>query len=430
VGALVAAAFGGCGRGIEEVVPAAQAPRLGGRVTFMHYRKADEQPMIQQMVDAFVARHPDVTAEVVPQPDQFYQKLQVLLAAGTPPDVFYAKPESYGFYVQRGHLASLSPLIKRDRYDVTDFFPGSVSQYQIRSQQYVLPRGYAPNTFYVNLELFKQEGVPLPAFAWKDTAWTWPRLVDVTRQLTKGEGDQVTQHGLLPPTAFRGYASFIYSNGGELWDAQGKECRITQPPTVEALQFIADLIHKHRVAPTPADLKQMKAKERWINRKAALGQFSASRFGEWRRVGLDFDVAVPPKGAAPTRIVAGGGVGYALAAEANARDLAWELLKWMNGKEMQLLEVQLGNVFPPRRSIANSPAFLKPGEQPAHAALAVQAAERHVLVTPPFTRWDELLAVMSEHLATLWNGQESARSIAAKIKPPVDALLRESPTPA
>ncbi|MBI3969953.1 MAG: extracellular solute-binding protein [Chloroflexi bacterium] len=276
---LVVMMSAGCQRAAQEAQPPASAGNLAGRITFMHYRKADEQPIIQEMVDAFVARRAGLSVEVVAQPDQFDQKLQVLFAAGTAPDVYYSKPESYGFYVQRGHMASLTPLIKRDRYDVSDFFPGSVNQYQIRDQAYALPRGYAPNTFYVNLELFKQGGVPTPAFNWKDPSWTWSAFVDAASRLTK-RGGEVMQHGVLPPLAFRDYASFVYSNGGELWDRDGKESRITQPRAVEALQFIADLMHKHRVAPTPVDLKQINEKQRWTSRMAAMTQDSASRFKE------------------------------------------------------------------------------------------------------------------------------------------------------
>jgi multiple sugar transport system substrate-binding protein len=160
-----------------------------------------------------------------------------------------------------------------------------------------------------------------------------------------------------------------------------------------------------------------------------MNQDSASRFGEWRSAGLDFDVAVPARGAAPERVIAGGGVAYSLASASKRPDAAWDLLAWMVSKEMQLVEVQAGIVFPPRRSLANSPAFLHPGEPPAHAALTIEGAERHMLVTPPFTRWQDLLAVMNDQLAPLWNGQETAATVAGKIKPLVDALLKEAPTP-
>jgi multiple sugar transport system substrate-binding protein len=441
-GSVAAGAAGAAGAAVSPLVACAPAERSApaapavvapaapaGPLTFMHYRAADEQPVIKGMVDRFVAVHHGVGVTVVAEPNDFDVKLQVLFAAGTPPDVYYSKPESYGFYVRGGQMAGLTPLITRDRYDLSDFFPGSVGQYQIGGQTYALPRGYAPNTFYVNPELFRQAGAPLPATDWKDTSWTWARLIEAGSQLTKRSGDDVAQYAIAAPLDFRNYATYVYSNGGELWDRAGGESRITQPPTVETLQFIADLMHKYRIAPTPAELKQQSQSARWTSHGLAMTHDSASRFGEWQRAGLDFDVAVPPLGAAPGRTIAGGGVAYSLAAGSKQRDAAWELLKWMTGKEMQLVEVQPGIVFPPRRSIASSPAFLKPGQPPAHAALTVEAAESHMLVTPPFTRWQDLLALMDGQLATLWNGQDSARSVAGKIQPQVDALLKESPTP-
>lgn len=52
-----------------------------------------------------------------------------------------------------------------------------------------------------------------------------------------------------------------------------------------------------------------------------------------------------------------------------------------------------------------------------------------MLVTPPFTRWQELLAIMTDQLTPVWNGQENARDAAGRTKPLMDALLKESPTP-
>jgi len=69
-GALLAVA---CGQRGEPAVRPARI--VTGRVTFMHYRKADEQPVIQEMVDAFVARHSGLSVQVVAQPDEFDQKL-------------------------------------------------------------------------------------------------------------------------------------------------------------------------------------------------------------------------------------------------------------------------------------------------------------------------------------------------------------------
>ena len=57
---------------------------------------------------------------------------------------------------------------------------------------------------------------PLPAFDWKDSAWTWAKFLEVGARLTKRSGDQVTQHAVLAPLDFRDYASYVYSNGGEL----------------------------------------------------------------------------------------------------------------------------------------------------------------------------------------------------------------------
>ena len=42
---------------------------------------------------------------------------------------------------------------------------------------------------------------------------------------------------------------WVAANGGELFDKDLKTCTLNEPPAVEALQFLQDLVFRHRVMP-------------------------------------------------------------------------------------------------------------------------------------------------------------------------------------
>ncbi|HEX2036143.1 MAG TPA: hypothetical protein VHS99_18330, partial [Chloroflexota bacterium] len=56
--------------------------------------------------------------------------------------------------------------------------------------------------------------------------------------------------------AARGSLQELAANGGELLDKDNKTCLLNEPPAVEALQFLQDLVFRHRVMPDPPQYSQ------------------------------------------------------------------------------------------------------------------------------------------------------------------------------
>jgi ABC-type glycerol-3-phosphate transport system substrate-binding protein len=135
--------------------------------------------------------------------------------------------------------------------DTADIFASSLQKWRLADKQYGLPRAYNTAVMYTNVALFKQAGVPLPSADWKAPGWDFAAFLEACRRLTRRDGEETVQWGAsLLNNVF--YFAFIYGNGGSLFSPDLNRCTLAERPALDALQYLADLVHGHRVALSPA----------------------------------------------------------------------------------------------------------------------------------------------------------------------------------
>lgn len=124
-----------------------------------------------------------------------------------------------------------------------DFFPSALDGFRSGGALYALPLAALPLVLYYDEEYFAQQGVP-PV----DASWDWNDLVESAVKLTTyGEDGAVSRWGLIAHQYRVWWA--LWQNRAEAVDPETLQCRLQEPAAVEALQFVHDLIHTHRVSP-------------------------------------------------------------------------------------------------------------------------------------------------------------------------------------
>src|SRR6266498_1411930 len=108
------------------------------------------------------------------------------------------------------------------------------------------------NALYFNKTLLVQKGVKLPTEYDKQGQWTWATLLEVLKGVSGGQGEMRTW-GMNRVESLDLANSWIYSAGGELYDKDITVSQFTNPKTVEAIQYLVDLVVRHRVVPTVAE---------------------------------------------------------------------------------------------------------------------------------------------------------------------------------
>jgi multiple sugar transport system substrate-binding protein len=380
-------------------------------------------PLRQDQVQLFHQKYPDVDVEYV-EGATGTQKLQALFAAGTPPDLFRQETSGMAFFASTEQLEPLDPYLKRDKYDLSDFFPAAWELWKWKGKHYGVPFLGIRIVFY-NRSLVQQTGAqPLPA-SWRDAKWTWDAFLEDCRKVTVRQGTSATRWGADLGRSRRDWQPWVWNNGSDLFNADGTKLRLDEPAAIETLQFLADLIHRHRVAPTADELTAQGGRA---------GVFQAGNLLLYhnpvnnvaknrKEVGFDWSISGLPRGKAKAASSSGGGVGWFLARASKVKNETWELMKVLASKEGVRMEAQRGEAPPSRRSIANEPAFVDPPEPPGKDMKVVVDALEAMHLEAALVQGVEIDRVLDEQLAPLWRGETTAREAVSRAAGLITPLL-------
>jgi multiple sugar transport system substrate-binding protein len=194
------------------------------------------------------------------------------------------------------------------------------------------------------------------------------------------------------------------------------ETAMTDENTVETLQFLQDLMYTHKVAPSPDVESETGGFELFASGKVAVWLTNPSTVNRLRTIeDFTWDVGTIPLGKADRRGTGGGGTGWAAFAGTKSPDYAWQFLAHISSEQAELDEVSVGATTPSLIAVVNSEAFLDPSKPPVNAKAFAQAQE-YVVRDPVHVDWPEILnRVYNPTLDLLWNGTESAATVAQMI---------------
>ncbi|SFI39902.1 multiple sugar transport system substrate-binding protein [Paenibacillus sp. UNC496MF] len=309
----------------------------------------------------FEAANPDITLEIVSVPyDQFDSKMNTMVAGGTPPDIWSHWGQS-GFvdYNVRDMVLDLTPYM-------ADFNNPNIPQstldiYKIDGQQKGIPLNIYSSMIFYNKELFDKAGVTVPNYKPGDSAWTWDKLVELAKSVSKDYGK---------PSAVYG---FTYGMGEHLltysWDwgldvfapayASGflDKADLTDPKLAEATKFFQDMIFKDKVMPTKAVEESIgKIGDPLLTGKVAMSLVGSWAMGGFKETNMKFGVLPLPTGPAGTSTPFIYADPLMISSKSKNPDAAWKLVKFMTSPEMQM-EMTKTTGYPPSDTVAYAEWF-------------------------------------------------------------------------
>ena len=241
---LKTAAAGAAGLALGGALPArAPAQTRKQTVTVWSHFAGKNFETFQRYVSEFQQVQPDIEVKATS-----YGALEILpkylaaVAGGAPPDVFHAPgyvPPDLAF---NKVIAPWDELVKVDPTTYKNFDPITVYD----GHRYGIPVNGGLAVMLYNLELFEKAGLD-PA----KPPETWDDLIAAAKKMTNpAESQWGLVLGNQPGTATtQMYYTFLLSAGGELLTPDGKSIAFNSDPGLEALTFLADNVHKHKVSP-------------------------------------------------------------------------------------------------------------------------------------------------------------------------------------
>ena len=173
----------------------------------------------------------------------FYTKLQTMMAAGTPPDVFYVGAERLASYADAGLLLPLDDWVgvegTAEDFQLDAFYPATVDAFRFedgkvgQGRLWGIPKDFTTVGFYYNRDLLERAGMPEPA-----SDWTWNEFIESARavgQLPECTGAEFVNW----PSMIR---AVLWTENVDLLD-DDTSIRFDDPKVVEVLERIRSWRH-------------------------------------------------------------------------------------------------------------------------------------------------------------------------------------------
>lgn len=246
---------------------------------------AFEYSAVSEVVNRFNETNKSIWVQLTPIPrEALASSPKGIEAVTTKPDLIGLNNNNFLFMVQNGlnhYLEPLSLNVKERLY------PPLLRAFAHEQQLYAAPIIFSPIVLAYNQSLFDHHGVSYP-----NETWTWRELLDASIRLTGFTGDQADQYGFCFSSALNRWPLFVLRNGGAFDLASSPDEREWR--TIEALQFTADLIYKHRVSPVSSSNHAGLDVELFIRGKAGMIMASYGLIDQLNQTGFVWDFAKFP----------------------------------------------------------------------------------------------------------------------------------------
>jgi len=388
-------------------------------LTLFTWTRPEELAVNQDLCSQFEASHPNIRVEIQNEPgDRAMEKLQQMAAAGNAPDVMSIHGAYFIPMAARGSLLDLDPLISDDTsFDLGDFYPALVDLCRYEDGLYSLPRYTSVYVLFYNQDLFDAAGISYPR-----TGWTREDYLAAAKKITKDDPDpEKRRFGAVIDFWGARIYPWIWSNDGRILSEDEKRCLLDEPEAQEALQFLVDLRHKWGVCPptTMADRRQNIAM--FTSGKIGMFQTGAWDIQTMREAkALRWNIAPLPKKKHHATLL--GMENYAIAANTEHPQEAWELFKFLLGPQAQETMARELEKQPSLQSVANGP-YLQQKTDYDRSVFVEAMGYAHQ--APNIPDWDRVSHFIQEQLDLMWIGEVSVEEGTRRAAKQVTEALQE-----
>ena len=401
-------------------------------LTFYFGANPVEAETRQKVIDKFNEKFPQIKINpVVAGPDPV-QELQTQFAGGSGPDIMMAWELTYAGLADREIFADLQTFIDGDAeyQDVVanDHTPELLDMFRYKDAQYVLPEQFTDVVLYYNKAHFEEAGITPPPADWTDSSWNWDKFLETATALTKKSGGRVQQFGFVDAW-WPSLSSMVIGtgNGGNWFDryVNPTAATVTDPKIMEALQWYADLMNVHNVAPNAEQSQTQGGIDVFLAGRASMtlvGHWMYPAMAQLHADGkLDFDIGVLPVGPGGTTAKTDlGGTGLSVSAKTSNQQQAWEFVKYSTGPEGQTVIAESGLFVPVLKSVGQSDSFINAHADVENATVFTNGLQNAVQL-PISSKWAELAAAWDRETVKVLQGQAQA----ADVYPPLEEEMNK-----
>ncbi len=388
-------------------------------ITFSSWGSIDEINILKPILADFTKKT-GKEVELIHIPDNYFQKLHMMFASSTAPDVIFMNNLTMPVYADSDVFEDLEPWINKSKsLSQEQFYPQVMEAMKWKSKLYGIPRDISNLLIYYNKTMFDKYQLNYP----KDD-WNFEDFLSTAKSLTKdNDNDGKTDtYGFTLDKRTLFWLPFIWSQGGDVFNSDFTKFSLNSPESISGLEFYTDLRNKYHVAPDEKEVGNAKAGQLFSQEKIGMqlsGRWSVPTYKTSLK--FDWDVAPFPKGKKGS-IVDVDASGWCMSKNSKNKESAWQLIEYLAGQDSIKSFSSNGLIVPSRKDVANSKSFLDGGIPKNSKAFLNIIESGRPTKTPP--NWNEISTEIDLGLENIWTGESKVTDAVQNIDKRVTALLK------
>ena len=355
-------------------------------VKFASWGSKSEIDIIKPILSDFEKQNPDIKVEFMHIPQNYFQKIHLLFASNTAPDVIFINNLYLPIYANAGVLEPVGDWADLEQYD-----ENILKSLSWKGVKYAVPRDISDLVIFYNKDLFDKAGIKYP-----DSDWTMEEFLQTAIKLTKNGvfGISFEEKPLM-------FLPYLMSNDGGILSDDLYEIIIDSENSKKGLEFYADLRKKYHVAPKKEEAASATMAQLFLQQRLGMhltGRWLVPKYRE--EASFRWDVVTFPKGTKGS-IVSLDSSGWAISKNSKHKEEAEKLVNYLSSKENSEKITQSGLIVPARNDVQHSKYFFD-GQAPKNAQAFLDAAKT-AKPTPVSVNYNEIIDNLSPKFEKLFN---------------------------
>jgi len=345
-------------------------------IKFASWGSQSEIEILKPIIADFEKENPNLKIDFMHIPQNYFQKIHLLLASNLAPDVIFINNLYLPVYAD--FLEDLTSYA-----DKNIFYEQTLQALSCDGKILAIPRDASNMVVYYNKDLFDKYGIAYPK-----QNWTFDDLLKICLEFKKHNifGISFDETPLF-------YLPYLMSNGGGFYEIDSQQSQ-------EALEFYADLRNKYNVAPKKSQSASATMAQMFLQKKLAM-QVSGRWLVPKYRNSADFnwDIINFPNGKAGS-VVSMDASGWAICKYSKNKESAIKFIQYLSNSENIKKMTKSGLITPARIDVANSIDFLRGKPQSSYVFLEVIKTSKP---TPVSKNYREFTDELSKKLEPVFN---------------------------
>lgn len=325
-------------------------------IQFSSWGSKSELEILNTVIKDYETENPEIKIDLMHIPQNYFQKIHLLFASNTPPDVIFINNHYLPVYANAGLL---EPLQTND-----DFYEKSIIGLSWGNTLYAIPRDISTLVIYYNKDIFDRNKIKYP-----NGDWTFNEFLNTAKKLTH---DGV--YGISFEEDILFYLPYLMSEGGGILSDDLSRMIINDEPSKKGLEFYANLRKKYHVAPKREEIASATMAQMFLQGKLAMhlsGRWLVPKYRS--EAGFDWDVVSFPKGEAGS-VVPLDVSGWAVAKDSKHKAEAIKFINYLSSAKTIEKFTKSGLIVPARKDVALSSSFID-NQKPIHAKVFLDTIE-------------------------------------------------------